>query len=119
MQSHSHFCSIFAILYFWVYGAILCAQGAIAVNRWALVCSSKYKYDSDKKSAPRYSIPPFKTINGFHFRFTKKTSVLAGGVSWITSALILLIPVFINGWKEFGYNESSGFYLSQCVVIRG
>lgn len=83
MQKYSHFCSIFALLYFWVYGAILCTQGAIAVNRWALVCSSTYK-------------------------FTKKTSVLAGGASWLTSAFILLIPVFINGWKEFGYNESSG-----------
>ena len=109
MQNHSHFCSIFAILYFWVYGAILCAQGAIAVNRWALVCTSKYKYGRQEKQSATL---PFKTINGFRFRFTKKTSVLAGGASWLTSAFILLIPVFINGWKEFGYNESSGFYLS-------
>ena len=43
--------------------------------------------------------------------------MLAGGASWLTSAFILLIPVFINGWKEFGYNESSGFYLSLVLVL--
>ena len=48
-------------------------------------------------------------LNVFHFRFSQKTSLLAGGFSWIISAVILLTPVFINRWKEFGYNESSGF----------
>ena len=44
MSLHGHFCSIFAITYFWVVAAILFVQGAIAVNRWAIVCTQKYRY---------------------------------------------------------------------------
>ena len=54
----------------------------------------------------------------FHFRFTKRTSLLAGGLSWIISAFILLTPVFINGFEEeFGYNENSGSFPVYCEGV--
>ena len=57
-------------------------------------------------------------LNVFHFRFSQKTSLLAGGFSWIISAVILLTPVFINRWKEFGYNENSGSFPVYCEGLR-
>merc|ERR1711936_634541 len=92
MASHNSFCSIFAILYYWTSAALLFAQAALAVNRWSLVCTLK-------------------------FRFTKKTSLVAGALSWGLSALILLIPVFVgigNRDPEFGYNQESG----TCTILK-
>ena len=43
MASHSSFCSIFAIAYYWTSAALLFGQAALAINRWSLVCTVKYR----------------------------------------------------------------------------
>ena len=47
MASHNNFCSIFATLYYWASAALLFGQAALAVNRWSLVCTVKYRSVQD------------------------------------------------------------------------
>ena len=46
MAGQASFCSIFALLYYWSSAALLFGQAALAINRWSLVCTVKYRLAS-------------------------------------------------------------------------
>ena len=77
-----------------------------------------YMYSKIQVSFANFHHPNPLVLIFFHLRFTKRTSLLAGGLSWIISAFILLTPVFINGFEEeFGYNENSGSFPVYCEGV--
>ena len=42
-EHHLHLCSLFSLLFYWNFAALLFVQAALAVNRWAAVCTTKYR----------------------------------------------------------------------------
>ena len=73
-------CQSSAILFYGNYGVIIFMEATLAINRWAAVCTKTY-------------------------RFTRETSLAAGGLVW---ALALILTCLVANITTIGWDENTG-----------
>jgi len=81
MEEHPFLCQSFACLFYWSFTSLLFLEAALALNRWAAVCTRK-------------------------FRFKLWGSWVALGISWL-GAIFVFLPAATNTWGRAGWDESS------------
>jgi len=89
MEEHQLLCQIFAVLFYWSFVSMLFLEAALAVNRWAAVCTRR-------------------------LRFGRRGSWVALVASWV-SALLLLLPSASGSWGTVGWDPHSRL----CTVSTG
>ena len=47
-QDNPVLCQLYSFFFFWTFGALLFIQVALAVNRWTVVCTDRFRYLMDK-----------------------------------------------------------------------
>ena len=100
-QENPVLCQLYSFFFFWTFGALLFIQVALAVNRWTVVCTDRFRYLMDKVALA-------VSNETMYFSFKTSTSVISGCVCWAAALIVCLIPTTITGSQQFGWDQDNG-----------